>query len=92
MSCKKLSEWFVYIVKCSDETFYTGVSTDVEKRVKTHNTGKGAKYTKTRRPVELLWTKKVSSKSEALKLEYKIKQLNRKQKMLFMAPLTDTDL
>ncbi|KRK49830.1 hypothetical protein FC97_GL002212 [Companilactobacillus kimchii DSM 13961 = JCM 10707] len=65
---------------CSDKTFYTGTSNDVEKRVATHNAGKGAKYTKTRRPVKLMYTEELENKSQALKREIAIKKLSRSQK------------
>ena len=73
--------WFVYIVECSDGTLYTGISTDVSKRVSTHNLGKGAKYTKTRLPVALKWVSEAYDRSDASKLEYKTKKLTRKQKL-----------
>lgn len=75
-----MKEWFIYICRCSDNTFYTGATTDVDKRIKKHNSGTGARYTKTRRPVTLLYSEKFPSKSEALKREYAIKQLSRKEK------------
>ena len=65
---------------CNDKTFYTGTSNNVEKRVATHNSGKGAKYTKVRRPVKLMYTEELENKSEALKREIAIKKLTRKQK------------
>ena len=73
--------WFVYILKCSDDTLYTGITNDLDKRIATHNKGKGAKYTKGRRPVTLLKSFEVDSKSAALKLEYKIKQLSKEEKL-----------
>ncbi|WP_125768615.1 GIY-YIG nuclease family protein [Companilactobacillus furfuricola] len=72
--------YFVYMLLCADGTFYTGTSNDVYKRVKTHNRGKGAKYTKVRRPVRLLYQERLHDKSEALKREAAIKKLGRKQK------------
>lgn len=71
---------FVYILCCSDNTYYTGYTTDVEKRVQRHNEGKGAKYTKSRRPVQLVYQEKYMDKSSALKREYAIKQLSRQEK------------
>ncbi|MCH4008074.1 GIY-YIG nuclease family protein [Companilactobacillus sp.] len=76
----KDDSYFVYILLCADGTFYTGTSNDVKKRVKTHNSGKGAKYTKTRRPVKLLYTEKLADKSAALKREAAIKKLTRPKK------------
>jgi putative endonuclease len=73
--------WFVYILECSDKTLYTGITNNLELRLKKHNEGKGAKYTKGRRPVILLKYSEVESKSEALKLEFKIKQLPKEDKL-----------
>ena len=71
---------YVYILECRDSTYYTGYTTDVDKRLKTHNLGKGAKYTRPRRPSKLVYVRACESKSKALKLEYKIKQMSRKEK------------
>lgn len=73
--------FYVYILKCSDDTLYTGFTVDLEKRIQTHNKGLGAKYTRGRIPVELVYEEEYPTKSEALKREYKIKQLTRKQKI-----------
>jgi len=73
--------WFVYIVKCADDTLYTGVTNNLEKRIKAHNSKNGgAKYTRARQPVELVYSKEFESKSEAMKEEYRIKQLSRAEK------------
>ncbi|PIZ95590.1 MAG: hypothetical protein COX80_04060 [Candidatus Magasanikbacteria bacterium CG_4_10_14_0_2_um_filter_33_14] len=69
------------MVECSDGTIYTGISNNVFKRILSHNEGKGAKYTKTRLPVVLKWSVACENKSEAAKLEYKIKTLSREQKL-----------
>lgn len=69
--------WSVYIVECSDGTFYTGISTDVEARIEAHNNGRGAKYT----PVELRYVKTDLTKSEALKLEADMKKWPRYRKL-----------
>lgn len=71
---------YTYMVKCSDGTLYTGWTTDLEHRVKAHNDGEGAKYTRSRRPVELVYYEEYATKDEAMKREYSIKQLTRKQK------------
>lgn len=71
---------FIYIVECADKSLYTGYTTDVAKRVEKHNSGKGAKYTRCRLPVRLVYTEEFGSKSEALKREYAIKQMSRRQK------------
>jgi len=73
--------WFVYILECNDGSLYTGITNDVDKRIKKHNLGKGAKYTKTRLPVKLKIKFEANDRSEASKLEYKIKQLSRQEKL-----------
>lgn len=72
---------FVYILRCSDNTLYTGYTTDIERRMREHNSGKGAKYTRGRGPVELVYREKKDSKSSAMKREYEIKQLKREEKI-----------
>jgi putative endonuclease len=74
--------YFVYIVQCSDDTLYTGITTDVKRRVDEHNNSdKGAKYTKLRRPVALVYTEKSDNRSEASKREYVVKKLSRSEKL-----------
>jgi putative endonuclease len=80
--------WYVYILECADGTLYTGITTDVNKRLETHNKGKGAKYTRGRIPVVLLASFSVESKNIALKEEYRIKQLNRADKFLLINKLS----
>ena len=75
---------YTYIVKCSDETLYTGWTNDLEKRLRAHNSGKGAKYTKTRRPVKLVYYEEHETKNEAMSREYAIKQLTRREKELLI--------
>lgn len=75
---------YVYIVECVDKTYYTGYTNNIIKRIDKHNSGTGAKYTKTRRPVKLLYKEEFDTKSEAMKREYAIKQLSRKQKEVLM--------
>jgi putative endonuclease len=72
--------WFVYIVRCSDGSLYTGISNDWHARLEAHNTGRGAKYTRSRRPVVLAKLERVGSKSEALKREYQLKSLSKAEK------------
>lgn len=73
--------YFVYILKCADNTLYTGITTEVTRRVEEHNSSdKGAKYTKNRRPVELVYEKEYRSRVEACREEYRIKKLSRKEK------------
>ena len=74
--------WFLYVVLCDDGTLYTGITKNVPKRVSHHNTGKGAKYTRSRLPVRLLAKCEIcDSQSVALKCEYAFKQLSKKQKL-----------
>ena len=72
---------YTYILRCQDDSLYTGWTTDLEKRVETHNLGKGAKYTRTRLPVELVYYEAFASKEEAMSREWHIKQLSRKDKL-----------
>ena len=72
---------FTYIVRCSDGTLYAGWTNDLEKRMKAHNNGSGAKYTRTRRPVELVYYEAFETKEEAMRREYTIKQLSRPEKL-----------
>ena len=80
---------YTYIVKCSDETFYTGWTNDLEKRIEMHNSGKGAKYTKARLPVDLVYYEAFDTKEEAMSREWHIKSLSRseKQKLIEAADL-----
>ena len=73
--------WFVYILRCRDDTLYTGMTDDVPRRVAVHNSGKGAKYTRGRTPVEAVYTEECESYSAALKREYAIKRLTRQEKL-----------
>ncbi|MGD9369083.1 MAG: GIY-YIG nuclease family protein [Desulfobacteraceae bacterium] len=67
-------QWVVYLVRCSDNSLYCGVTNDLDSRLSAHNSGKGAKYTKSRLPVELVCASRKMSKSEAFRLEFKIKR------------------
>lgn len=73
--------WKVYILRCGDGSLYTGITTDVEKRLAAHNAGKGAKYTRSRRPVELVYQEDCVDHSCALKRELEIKAMKREQKL-----------
>ncbi len=74
--------YFVYILECSDSTLYTGIATDVDRRLDEHNNSdKGAKYTKIRRPVRLVYSETQKDRSSASKREYAIKQLTRNEKL-----------
>lgn len=73
--------WFVYLLQCVDGTLYCGATNNLEKRIATHNAGKGARYTRGRIPVTLIKSWSFDSKSEALQFEYKVKQLSREEKL-----------
>ena len=75
-----MSVHWVYILECDDGSFYTGYTTDVERRVREHDRGEGAKYTRGRTPVELVHRERFESKSGAMSREYEIKQLSRAEK------------
>jgi putative endonuclease len=77
----KNKNWVVYLLRCSDKTLYCGISNNLKNRLKQHNSGKGAKYTRSRRPVELIGSSPELTKSEALKLEYRIKRLSADKKI-----------
>ena len=76
-----LYDWTVYLVLCNDNSFYCGIAKDVKKRITAHNTGKGAKYTRSRRPVKLVAVSGEMTKARALKLEYLVKQLPKHEKL-----------
>lgn len=72
--------WFVYMLRCGDETLYTGITDDVQRRLAAHRAGKGAKYTRGRGPLEVVYQEELPDKSAALKREYAIKRLRREEK------------
>ncbi|MDU4884101.1 GIY-YIG nuclease family protein [uncultured Clostridium sp.] len=75
---------YVYILRCNDDSLYTGWTNNLEKRIKAHSNGKGAKYTKARLPVELVYFEEYENKIEAMRREYAIKQLKRKEKLMLI--------
>jgi predicted GIY-YIG superfamily endonuclease len=77
---KKSGGWFLYLVKCSDGTLYTGITNDLERRLDQHNDGKASRYTRSRVPVTLLYKEVCRNKSSALKKEFRMKSLSRKEK------------
>ena len=82
--------YYVYLLRCADGTLYTGFTNDLARRLAAHTAGRGAKYTRGRRPVELVYWESFSNKSSALRREYAIKQLPRRQKLTLIqssAPL-----
>ena len=73
--------WWVYLLRCGDGTLYTGITDDLDRRLAAHNAGRGAKYTRSRRPVTLVWREEQPDKSAALRREYAVKQLTRAKKL-----------
>ena len=73
--------WYLYILRCRDGSLYTGITTDVEKRLEAHQSGKGAKYTRGRGPLELIYKEECGGHSEALKRELEVKALSRAEKL-----------
>ncbi len=92
MTAKSLSSsWHVYIVRCADDSLYTGIARDVERRIAEHNAGNGlaANYTRSRRPVALVYQEAAADRSAASRREYQIKQLSRGQKLALVAGGSD---
>lgn len=77
--------WHIYLLQCADGTLYTGITVDPERRVKTHNAGRGARYTRTRLPVRLLASLPLPSHGEAMRLETRIKTYSPQRKLAFFA-------
>jgi len=69
------NKWIVYLIRCSDESLYCGITNNLKSRLIAHNSGRGAKYTRFRRPVELVGASAAMTKSDALKLEYRVKHV-----------------
>ena len=82
---------FVYIAECADGSLYTGYTNDVARRIKAHNDGKGAKYTRTRRPVRPVYTERYAKKEDAFRREAEIKQLRREKKLRLIAEALQSD-
>lgn len=78
------SVWYLYMLRCGDGSLYTGITTDVEKRLQQHRSGKGAKYTRGRAPLTLVYRETCGSHSDALKREWAVKALTRQQKELLL--------
>jgi putative endonuclease len=77
--------WYLYILRCKDDSLYTGITTDVEKRLEAHRAGKGAKYTRGRGPLELVYKEECGDHSDALRREAEIKRLPREDKLKLIA-------
>lgn len=76
-----MSDWTVYMLRCADDSLYTGIAKDVAARLATHNAGKGAKYTRARLPVRLVWSESAEDRSTATKREIALKKLDRRKKL-----------
>ena len=79
-----MADYVVYILECSDGTLYTGCTAHLEKRLRQHNSGKGAKYTRSRRPVRIAYRERLRQRAEALRREYQIKRMSRSEKLLLI--------
>jgi putative endonuclease len=88
MVAKQTTGFFTYIIRCADNSLYTGWTVDIPERMAAHNEGRGAKYTRGRGPVQLMASWELSSKSEAMKLERALKQLSRKEKQSLINDLS----
>lgn len=76
--------WYLYILRCRDGSLYTGITTDVERRLEAHRCGKGAKYTRGRGPLELVYREQCGDHSDALRRELEIKALTREEKLILI--------
>ena len=76
-----MADWVLYILRCSDGSLYTGITNDLEKRLKWHNEGKASKYTRSKRPVKLVYSESLGDESSARKREAEVKNLSRQQKL-----------
>lgn len=81
MGGKFAADWRVYVVECADGTWYTGIARDVQRRIEQHSCGRGARYTRGRGPVRLLASSQAMGRGDALRLEYRVKQLRRGEKL-----------
>ena len=81
MAKPRTGEWHLYVVECSDGSYYVGIAKDVERRLAAHNSGRGARYTSTRRPVRLLYTEKCPDIGSALRREREVKRWSRPRKV-----------
>jgi putative endonuclease len=81
----KKAEWSLYVAECADGSYYTGIAKDIEKRIETHNSGKGSKYTAAHGPVKLIFQESQGDYSTALRREYQVKTLSKERKIRFIA-------
>lgn len=85
--------WYVYLLRCADGSLYAGITTDLERRVAEHNTGKtGAKYTRSRRPVSLVWSESATDRAAASRAEHSLRRLSRKEKDSLITAAGGVDL
>ena len=84
-------QWCIYILKCGDGSLYTGITNDLDHRIQMHSCGEGAKYTRGRGPLTLVYTEKAESYSHALRREYAIKKLKRQDKLKLIEQTTPED-
>jgi putative endonuclease len=87
-----MKPWYFYVLSCRDNSLYCGVTTDVERRVQQHNLKKGAKYTRSRVPVKLLYYREIENRSKAQKMESAFKKLSRPKKLEKLVELVDEDV
>ncbi len=80
-----MTVYYTYMVLCSDDSLYTGYTDDLVRRIRAHNSGRGAKYTRSRGPVQLVYWEKFATKQQAMQREYAIKQWPRRQKLLLLS-------
>jgi len=85
-SREQAAPWFLYILRCGDNSLYTGIARDVRARLAAHQCGKGARYTRSRGPLSLCTQRRCGSKGEALRLEYAVKRLTKSEKELLLRP------
>lgn len=83
--------WYVYLLRCADDTLYAGCTTDPQRRLKQHNSGRGAKYTRARRPVTFVYIEQAEDHSQALRREAALKRLSRKEKLALIAASSQVD-
>lgn len=76
--------WYLYILRCGDDTLYTGITTDIDRRLEAHSQGRGAKYTRGRGPLEIVYREVCGSHSQALRRELEIKALSRREKLALL--------
>lgn len=88
MKERKSCRWHLYILECSDGTLYTGITNDLARRIEQHNSGRASRYTRSRRPVKLIYKEPCRGKSSALKKECRIKALSRKKKEEYIERFT----